>query len=164
MANHLKQDAWRNFSPNLSGQEWGWYSTVLGDGASFEDLFVPGFWKHHASGPKALIEGDIIRVRAADRTFDVDLTVETLVPGGINVSLRGGRVPVEFKGFHYDEIRDIFKKDESEFELVKLANGRAVPRVEYMDRLDNYRVIGNDNDVIEDGIKAKGKADARLER
>jgi hypothetical protein len=111
-----------------------------------------------------LIEGDIVRVIAADRSFDVDVTVDKIVHGGIEISLRGGRVPVEFKGFHSDEIREVFKRDESQFEVVRMANGKPLPRVEYMDRLDSYRVVGNDNDVIEDAIKAKGKAEARLER
>jgi hypothetical protein len=165
MARYLKQDAWKNFAPNLGGQEWGIYSTVLDADVTFEDLFVPGFWKHHASGPRALVEGDIVRMRACDRTFDVDVTVEKVIPGGIVVSLRGGRVPRQYKGFHQDEIREIFAKDESEFELVKMdQEGKPVPRIEWMERLAVYRVVGNDNDVIEAEIKAKSKADDRLDK
>lgn len=165
MGKHLKLDAWKNFSPNFAGHEWSCYYTVLDADVSFEDLFVPSFWKHHASGTRALIEGDLIRVVAADRSFDVDMTVDRVIPGGIEVSLRGGRVPKEFKGFHYDEIREIFKKDESQFDLVKMDHeGKALPRVEWMERLQIYRVVGNDNDVIETDIKAKSKADARLEK
>jgi hypothetical protein len=127
----LKQDAWKNFAPNLGGQEWGIYSTVLDADVTFEDLFVPGFWKHHASGPRALVEGDIVRMRASDRTFDVDVTIEKVIPGGIVVSLRGGRMPRQYKGFHQDEIREIFAKDESEFDLVKMdQEGKPVPRIE----------------------------------
>lgn len=165
MAKYLKADAWKNFSPNLGGQEWGMYSTVLDANASFDDLFVPAFWKHHASGTHALIEGDLVRVRASDRSFDVDMAVERVVPGGLEVSLRGGRVPIEFKGMHSDEIREIFAKDESEFDVTGMDHdGKPVPRVEWMERLQVYRVIGNDNDVIETDIKAKRKADDRLDK
>jgi hypothetical protein len=165
MARYLKQDAWKNFSPNFGGQEWGIYSTVLDSGVAFEDLFVPSFWKHHASGTRALVEGDIVRVRAPDGAFDVFVTVEKLVPGGITVSLMSGRVPREYKGFHQDEIREIFAKDESEFDVVKMDHeGKPVVRVEWMERLQTYRVVGNDNDVIEADIKAKSKADDRLDK
>lgn len=165
MAKHLKQDAWKNFSPNFGGQEWQLYSTVLDADIAFEDLFVPGFWKHFASGTKALIEGDIVRLRAADRSFDVDMSVEKVMPGGLEMRLRGGRVPREFKNLHYDEITEVFAKDESEFELVKMDHeGKPLPRVEWMEKLGIYRVIGNDNDVIEREVKAKSKADDRLDK
>ena len=163
MANHLRLSAFANSAANISGLEWQVYSTRLEEHESFEDLFNPTFWKHHASGTHALREMDVVRLVSADRSFDVWLTIDELVPGGAKISILFGKLPLKYHGMHSDEIRGALTKNEADFEVVKLTReGKSVPRVEQLPT--GWRVIGNENDVIEQGIKSKTAADNRLDR
>ena len=163
MANHLRLSAFANSAPNIDGLEWQVYSTRLEETDSFEDLFNPTFWKHHANGTHALREMDQVRLIAADKSFDVRITIDELVPGGAKISILYGKLPLKYHGMHSDEIRNILTKDESEFEVVRLTqDGKSVPRVEQL--ATGWRVIGNENDVIEHSIKSKTAADNRLDR
>lgn len=47
---------------------------------SWANLFEPSFWRDHA---KTLHEGDVIRVRASDGSFDCEITVAHKFEGGI---------------------------------------------------------------------------------
>ena len=163
MANHLRLSAFANSAANLSGLEWQVFSTQLEEHESFEDLFNPTFWKHHASGTHALRELDKVRILAADKSFDVEVTIDELVPGGAKIRLLNGMLPLKYHGMHSSEIRDILTKNEAEFEVVKLnQDGKSIPRVEQLPT--GWRVIGNENEVIEHSIKAKSAADSRLDR
>ena len=56
---------------------------------TFDDLFRPDFWMHHqGTHSTALRVGDVVRVRAADGSFDVDLNVLSTPVGGIIMELR----------------------------------------------------------------------------
>ena len=50
------------------------YAQMLGD---------PTFWQHHS---KKMAQGELIRVRAVDGTFDVQLVVDLVLHGGLKVS------------------------------------------------------------------------------
>lgn len=161
MARHLRHNAFANSTANISGLEWQIYSTTLDEGDSFEDLFQPGFWRHHASG--RLHQGDEIRVRAADSSFDVYVTVRDIVPGGAQMDFSHGRLPAKYHGMHSDEIRDLLMKDETQFEVVKMdREGKPIPRIEQLPT--GWRVVGNDNEVVEHSIRSKAAADNRFDK
>ena len=163
MANHLRLSAFANSAPNIDGLEWQVYSTRLDETDSFEDLFNPTYWKHHAGGTHSLRELDKVRLIAADKSFDVEITIDEIVPGGAKIRLLGGMLPLKYHGMHSDEIRNILTKNEAEFEVVKLtSDGKAIPRVEQL--ATGWRVIGNENEVVEHSIKSKSVADNRLDR
>lgn len=164
MAKHLKLNAWENSSPNMGGQQWQIYHTVLDETDFFEDLWAPSYWKHFATGTKQLNEGDIVRIKGSDNSFDIMVSIEERVPGGLNVEYYAGRLPVEYKGLHASEIREVFAKDETQFDVVKMdAAGKPVPRLEHLPATQ-WRVLGNDNEVVAQDIKSKREADNRFEK
>ena len=161
MAKHLRHNAFQNNAANRDGLETQEYLTTLGETETFEDLFDPSFWRHHATG--RLKDLDVIRVRAADASFDVFVTVERVIPGGAEIQFLHGRLPLKYHGLHAHEIREALSKDEADFECVKLnQDGRAVPRVEQLPT--GWRVVGNDNEIVEKDLKSKTLADNRLDR
>ena len=162
MAKHLRHNAFANSAANISGLEWQVYSTTLAETESFEDLFAPSFWRHHAVG--RLQEKDKLRVFAHDGSWDVELTVDKIIAGGALIRLYGGIVPAKFHGLHSDEIREMLTKDEASFDVCKLDhNGRPLPRVEQLEAT-GWRVVGNDNEVVEQGLRSKTLADNRLDK
>jgi hypothetical protein len=161
MTKHLRHNAFQNNAANRDGLETQEYLTVLGETETFEDLFDPSFWRHHATG--RLKDLDVLRVRAADGSFDVFVTVERIIPGGAEIHVLSGRLPAKYHGMHSFEIRELLTKDEADFEIVKMnQDGRAVPRVEQL--ATGWRVVGNDNEVVDKDMKSKTLADNRLER
>ena len=163
MAKHLRHSAFQNSAANISGLEWQVYSTVLEETDSFDDVFQPSFWRHHSAGTHTLNENDLVRVIAHDGSFDFLVTVREVIPGGLVVSFYTGRVPHAYHGMHADDIRDVFLKNEAEFDLVKLDNaGRPIPRVEQL--ATGWRVVGNDSEVVEHSIRSKSQAEHKFDR
>lgn len=163
MAKHLRHSAFANTAANISGLEWQVYSTQLEETEAFEDLFNPSFWRHHASGIHTLRERDFVRVLAADESWDVIVTIDKLVPGGATIKLYAGIPPLKYHGMHFSEIRELLTKSEDDFECVRLDRiGKPIPRVEQL--ASGWRVVGNDNEVVEQGIRSKTHADNQLDR
>jgi len=61
------------------------YHIIVPPAVSFEDLFKPITWAHHAGRLK---QYDIVRVCANDGAYDVDLTVLSVENGGVQMGVR----------------------------------------------------------------------------
>ena len=161
MVKHLRHNAFENNAANRDGLQTQEYLTILGETETFEDLFDPGFWRHHTTG--RLKDLDVLRVRAADGSFDVFITVEQVIPGGAEIHYLYGRPPIKYHGLHAHEIREALTKNEADFEVVRMnQDGKPVPRVEQLPT--GWRVIGNENEIVDKELKSKTQADNRLER
>lgn len=64
------------------------YRVVLDEGVAYQDLFRPQFWAAHK---QRLVRFDIVRVVAADESFDVDLTVSIITELGVVMRLKDRR-------------------------------------------------------------------------
>src|SRR5262249_35059581 len=92
------------------------------------------------------------------------VSVGSVVPGGIDIHFRGGRLPADHHGLHDTELKELFTRNEVDFDIVNLNHdGKAIPRIEFLPATD-WRVIGNDNEIVAKGIKSKREADNRLEK
>lgn len=69
---------------NVGGINHSFHFIELPPGYDFGDLFVAQFWGHYHNKLK---EHDLIRVKAANGTFDVMLAIDSLPKGGIVMSL-----------------------------------------------------------------------------
>lgn len=71
------------------------YCVKLRRADTYGDLFIPTFWSQHRN---SLRELDIVRVVAHDMSFDIDLTVVSVTPGGVVMQPRplfGGKAGAE---------------------------------------------------------------------
>lgn len=164
MAAALRMNAFENNgTANFSGLKWQLYSTTLGEGDTFQDLFYPSWWVHYSTGGRpALILKDMVNAIAHDGSFDVFLRVIDVIPGGIIMDLHSGKVPYEYKDWHADDFRKNFTKNEADFAVCEMdRNGKAIPRIEHLPATD-WRVIGNKGDVIAQNIRSKNEADNQL--
>ena len=162
MAKHHRHDAFENNAPNRDGLQTQEYLTTLAETDTFEDMFNPTFWLHHTRGRFRPL--DVLRVRGSDGSFDVFITIENIIPGGgAEIEYLYGRLPIKYHGLHASEIKSLLVKDEADFEVVRLnQDGKPVPRVEQL--ATGWRVIGNDNEVVDKELRSKTIADNRLER
>ena len=129
-------------------RQWG--PEVLPEGVSYLDLFEPEFWKHHASKLKA---HELIRVRAADGSFDLNLVVVARVPDGLKVEA-WPKLPSQV-------LMDEAASERTTVLKVRKINGENVPRVEY-GRAVKWRVIGTDGNEVSHGHESKELATAAM--
>jgi hypothetical protein len=164
MTKQLRMNAFQNSAPNIGGQEWQIYSTVLEETDSFEDIFIPSWWKHYTTGQTALRELSMVRLVAEDHSFDVFVTIRKIQPGGAVVEYLFGKLPPQHQGATSEDLSAKFVKNPEDFAVVNLDRmGKPHTRVEYLPAT-HWRVIGNDNEVVEKDIKSKAAADSRLEK
>jgi hypothetical protein len=81
------------------------YRVVLEDGVAYRDLFCPQFWAEHI---RKLVRFDIVRVIAADESFDVGLTVSSITDLGVQMRVMDKHpadASTEPSRFNPDEVR-----------------------------------------------------------
>ena len=166
MSKALRQNACPNSSPNFSGLSSNHWEIHLDDTDDFCDIWIPSWFRHHCSegANGRFLENDIVRLIAADRSFDIYVSIEKILPGGIEVFFLYGRLPEEIAGLDAYEIRRRYVKNETEFALVKMdAEGKAFVRVEHLPA-SKWRIVGDDRQVVAEGIVSKSEADKRLSK
>ena len=122
------------------------YFVQLRPGETYADLFVPTFWGYHKG---RLAENDMIRVRANDGSFDVQITVTAVKVDGLVMK----RWPIE------PTAEDIAKAKEfgsAERYVPYGPDGKPTVRVEHLPAT-NWRVLGL-NGEISQGHKDEGTA------
>lgn len=113
------------------------YATMVND---------PVFWQHHAS---RMHMGELIRVRAVDGTWDVQLVVDAVLMGGLKVS-EWPKWPGEAAA----------AREEASAVIVDAPTAKgadALPRVEYT-AATKWRVIGLDSKEVSRGHASKDAA------
>lgn len=124
----------------------------LGPGYTFEDLFSPGFWSHH----RRLAKGDLVRVRAHDGSFDLNVAVLATPQGGAVVDV-WPRYP---GGTDLSAARDATAMAaESRPKVVPImSNGKVAVRVEYREAT-KWRVIALDGSELSHGHETEAAAE-----
>jgi hypothetical protein len=102
---------------------------------TFDDLFNPRYWAQLQKQGR-LREHDIIRVQAYDKSFDMFLTVMSMVPGAVNVSV-WPRMPANVADFAKPRPVSVGPMDHL---------GKSIIRVEQAG--GRFRVLGLDNQEI----------------
>lgn len=72
-----------HFFNSVAAYEHSEYFCTLPANFDIADLFNPISWAHHVH---KLNEGDIVRIRTIDGRSDFKVVVDTVTPGGVNVS------------------------------------------------------------------------------
>lgn len=72
-----------HFFNSVAAYEFSEYFCTLPANFDIADLFNPVSWTHHVH---KLNEGDIIRIRSIDGRSDFCVVVDTVTPGGVNVT------------------------------------------------------------------------------
>lgn len=117
------------------------YFEVLPGGIRFEDIFYPQFWRHH----KRIRPMSIIRLRAEDGSFDVDVVVRTQSPSGLVVEFRSGRVPA---GIDANMTANAALLDATKVRMAPIAeDGKPRVRVQFLPKT-KWRLIGVDGSEI----------------
>jgi hypothetical protein len=162
----LRSGAFTNSCPNVSGLSSNYWETHLEDTDDFADIWSVAWWKHHCSAGAngCVLEGDLVRLIATDKSFDIVVSVERVLPGGAEVHLYHGRLPEDIAGLDAYEIRRRYTKNEADFSLVKMDHeGKPFVRVEYLPA-SKWRVVGDDRQVVAESIISKSEADKRLSK
>lgn len=126
--------------------------------AAFEDLFKPQWWVHHAA---KLNIGDLVRIRAADGSFDVAVTVTAKVPGGLKVELwpnipsAGGDLAAQAQAGK--AVADASRK----VGIKRKVAGKPVPRVEFQ-KASGWRVLGHDGNEVSRNHRSEAEAEDAL--
>lgn len=143
-----------------------WVCT-LPPGMTLAEVMHPAAWQHHAGNPpnSRFNVHDIIRIIAADRSFDFNMTVVHTEPGGVVVEPWPKMPTAE----HW-AARPPARQAEIPAPVIKPVdatggkiNGKRVPRVDHTPALQ-YHVIGLDGAVLESAkhIKTEGAAQQAL--
>ena len=128
------------------------YFIELDPGDEYRHLFMPDFWGMHRS---KFQKNDWIRVRAHDGRFDVLLTVDDVVVGGIVMK----RWPIEPSAEEVAAAKEV-GKDTREVEFANAGKPRA--RVDHT-AVTAWRVIGIDGSEISQGHKDEPSAQKALD-
>lgn len=121
-----------------------------------EDLFRPQFWANHA---KRLMVGDIVRVRAADGSWDVQLTVVAKQPGGVVMDLwpkypdMSALLNAAGLSKAADDVKPVLRPQK--------VRGKDVPRVEHTPAT-KWRLIGLDGNEVSRDHDSKEHAELAM--
>ncbi len=129
-----------------------WGPEILPEGVEYVHLFMPEFWKHHASKLRPF---ELVRVRAADGSFDVQLVVVAASSGGVVVEL-WPKMP----SLAESEAADAERAAPLE---IREIGGQPVPRVEH-GKTTKWRVIGIDGNEVSRGHESKAAASVALDK
>jgi hypothetical protein len=123
----------------------------LDQGDEYRHLFMPSFWAMHGG---KFQKNDWIRVRAHDGRFDVLLTVEEIVTGGLVMK----RWPIEPSAEELAAAKEVGKATRE----VEFANdGKPTARVDHT-AVTGWRVIGVEGSEISQGHKDEAAAKKAL--
>jgi len=137
---------------DFAAQRFHQYFLELPLGHVFEDLFVPGYWSHHAK----LQKNDLIRVTDAARSFDIWLTVERKPQAGAVVAV----FPKYPAGTGIDAATDAAKSAAlaRPSTVPILPNGKVAIRVDHTPAT-KWRVITMDNAPLSQGHETREDAE-----
>lgn len=156
MSEHLKLNGTHMPHVDHGGYFTNEYFLQLDPGTSYQDLFNPTFWKHHAS---RLQINDIIRVLDQSRTFDVKLTVTDKGAEGLTMRLW----PI----YPTDEQLVLAREAAEEADEIRLTevplmgNGEPIVRVEYLAAC-KWRVRGLDGEEVSRDHPTKEEAEKSM--
>jgi hypothetical protein len=112
------------------------YFVQLRPGETYADLFVPTFWNYHRG---KLADNDLVRVRAHDGSFDVNVTVVAVNVGGVVMQ----RWPIEPPADDMTKAKEVGNAER----YVPYGNdGKPVVRVDFLPATQ-WRVIGLHGEV-----------------
>lgn len=149
MERHLDPKALRH----LADYQHSRYFVVLAPGNSYEDLFSPVYWAHHRLKLK---QYDIVRVRAHDGAFDVDLTVAGTPKGGVLMEYRSGRPPKALMSTSEAKAHDA--SEAIRIQVVPIGrDGKPVVRTDWQ-KATNWRVIGLNSEEVARDLVTEGEA------
>ena len=118
------------------------YATVIND---------PMFWRHHA---QKMHMGELIRVRAVDGTWDVQLVVDAVLQGGLKVS-EWPKWPPQV------EAREEAPAPATIVDPPKAKDADPLPRVEFT-KATGWRVVGYDSNEVSRDHKTKADAEKAM--
>lgn len=121
------------------------YFVAFPEDHAFADLFSPTYWGNHRN----LKANDLVRVRAVDGAFDVQLNVVATAQGGVVMEL-WPKMPA---AADLMEPAPVIAKRE--------INGRPVPRVDHT-KATKWRVIGLDGNEHSRGYDTKAAAESAM--
>ena len=151
----------------ISGNDYRystWFVDGLPNGHTFSDLFHPYYWVMH----RRLRTNDLVRVVDRDGEYDVMLKVTRMENGGGAYMEVWPKFPKAL-GEQVASFSEVVAAAADATNALGVAtmpreiNGQPVPRIDHT-AATQWRVIGLNGHPIEDGIKSKATATARLEK
>jgi hypothetical protein len=143
-------------STDNAAQRYATYFEVVPEDVGYEDIFHPGFWRHH--GPR-LRKFDVVRLAHAADKFDIYVTVVRIIATGVVVDFHGGRPPAGVDPFKVaaEQLADAMKVKTAPIGL----DGKPVVRVNHTPKT-MWRVLGLNSDEVERNIPTRELAEARM--
>lgn len=140
---------------DIAAQRYTEYFELVDDGVEYADLFHPAFYEHH----KKLRPHDIIRLVHPAGDFDVFVTVQGVIAGGIVVNFLGGRPP---KGIDPYAVAEEERAAALRVTVVPImADGRPAVYIQHLAKT-KWRVIGLNNTEVKRDIATKEEAEVEM--
>jgi hypothetical protein len=128
---------------------------ILPEDIEYQDLFHPGFWRHHVGlGPNTLV-----RLRHALGDFDVIVNVVHKVANGLLVEFFSGRPP---RGIDPYKVETDARNEALRLVVAPIApDGKPVCRTQFLPKTD-FRVLGLGGAEVQRNIKTQKEAEVVL--
>lgn len=159
-----ENDKPKHLSPNalttadIATQRYTTYFTEVAEDVEYEDVFNPSYWMHHVGTRLKVF--DIVRLVHVRGTFDIDVTVRSIVAGGVVVQFRSGLPP---EGVNPYEVSAEAVKEAMRVKVCPIDRntGKPIIYIQHTPRT-RWRVIGlNGVEVVRD-LTTKEQAETRM--
>ena len=141
--------------PNVAGQHFNYWVCTIPSGHAYGEMFSPAYWSHH----HRLQQNDMVRVVAADGSFDLILTVRSRPAGGAMMEL-WPKFPSGYGSQAEAEATATAEAARPDVVPI-LPNGKAAVRVDNTEA-SKWRVIALNGEPLISGLATEAEATEKL--